>query len=67
MESGKKITVDTKRSHTMIIKQNGYTMNVFKDGGGYRIIVTKPNGGKIFDFAFSQARAWEIARSHAGI
>lgn len=51
----------------MIIKQNGYTMNVFKDGGGYRIIVTKPDGAKIFDFAFSQEHAWKVARSHAGM
>ncbi len=51
----------------MTIKQNGYTMNVFKDGGGYRIIVTKPNGAKIFDYAFSQNKAWEVARDHAGI
>jgi hypothetical protein len=51
----------------MTRKHNGYTMNVFKDGGGYRIIVTKPNGAKIFDFAFSQEHAWKVAEGHAGI
>lgn len=51
----------------MEIKKNGYTMNVFKTEGGYRIIVTKPNGDKIFDFAYSQNRAWDIARGHAGL
>lgn len=51
----------------MTHQRHGYTMNVFKAGGGYRIIVTKPNGDKIFDFAFTAARAWEIARGHAGI
>ena len=51
----------------MIRKHNGYTLNVFKDGAGYRIIVTKPNSAKIFDYAFTQAKAWEIANRHAGI
>jgi hypothetical protein len=41
-------------------------MNVFQTSGGYRVIVTKPNGSKIFDFAFSAAHAWELARQHAG-
>lgn len=51
----------------MIHKRHGYTMNVFKDGAGYRVIVTKPNGSKAFDYAFTAAKAWEIARGHAGI
>ena len=42
-------------------------MNVVKDGAGYRVIVTKQNGDKIFDYAFTSAKAWELARAHAGI
>lgn len=44
---------------------NKYTMNVFWAGGGYRIIVTRPDGSKVFDFAFDEERAWEIAEGHA--
>lgn len=56
-----------REERTMEHKRNGYTMNVFKTEGGYRIIVTKPNGSKIFDFAFTEKRAWDIARQHAGM
>jgi hypothetical protein len=54
------------RTRTMEHTRHGYTMNVFKTDGGWRVIVTKPNGSKIFDFAFSEKHAWALARQHAG-
>jgi hypothetical protein len=51
----------------MTRKHNGYTISVTKVEDGYSIIVTRPNGGKIFDHAFTQAKAWEVANRHAGI
>lgn len=51
----------------MVHKRHGYTMKVFKDGAGYRVIVIKPNGSKVFDYGFTAAHAWKIARGHAGM